>query len=232
MQKVLILSPHLDDAVLNCCDHILDWKNEKMKIAVSTIFTRFKSKSSNNLIKKRLSESGFSSLEKLEKQRKKEDRKAMEKLGVTWQHSDFVDCGFRIHENTPVYPSQKTLFSGIISPLDSHLMVDLEENLARFNKLNKILVPFGIGGNVDHVIVRKTAEKLFSPEKILYYIDYPYALKLTNWLLSSLTKLIFMKKSVKLMSERKRKILKIYSSQIPLLFKSRLPNYPEIILRG
>ena len=80
MKKVVILSPHLDDVVLNCCDHILDWKNKNSKITVVTIFTQFKTDISVNRIKERLLETGFSSLEEQETQRKKEDIKAMQKL--------------------------------------------------------------------------------------------------------------------------------------------------------
>ena len=229
MKKLAVLSPHLDDAVLGCGDHIFDWKKKKKGIRVVTIFTRFGSNNTINSIKNRLAETGFTSAQGQERLRKKEDQKAMEKLGITWQHLDFVDCSFRIHNNTAIYPNRESPFSGVISSYDSSLTKKLETKLRRFKNFNKIAVPLAVGGNVDHVIVRKTAEKLFSPEKILYYIDYPYALILRNWTLENFFKLILKRKSIKPMSDEKRDMMNLYKSQIPLLFKSK-PVYPEIIL--
>ena len=94
MKKLAVLSPHLDDAVLGCGDHIFDWKKKKKGIRVVTIFTRFGSNNTINSIKNRLAETGFTSAQGQERLRKKEDQKAMEKLGITWQHLDFVDCSF------------------------------------------------------------------------------------------------------------------------------------------
>lgn len=231
MKKAVIFSPHLDDAVLNCCDHILDWKNNKSKITVVTIFTQFKTNTSINRIKERLLETGFSSPGEQETQRKKEDIKAMRKLDVNWYHWGLIDGGFRIHENTLLYPRTTDLFSGIISPYDSNLEVQLGRKLNQMKAFDKVIIPLGIGNNVDHVIVRKAAEKVFNPKQIIYYVDYPYALKPRNWLNKKLFDLIFKRKSIKSMSRKKKEILEIYSSQIKLLFKS-FPNYPEIVLKN
>ncbi len=231
MKRVVIFSPHLDDVVLNCCDHILDWKNKNSKITVVTIFTQFKTNVSINRIKERLLETGFSSLEEQETQRKKEDIKAMQKLDVSWHHWGFVDGGFRIHENTLLYPKNTDLFSGITSLHDSHLAARLEKKFNRMRTFDKVVIPLGIGNNIDHVIVRKAAEKVFNPKQIIYYVDYPYALKPRNWLNKKLFDLIFKRKSIKSMSRRKKEILKIYASQIKLLFES-FPNYPEIVLKN
>jgi len=232
MKKIAILSPHLDDAVLDCGEHIFDWKKKKKDISVVTIFARFGSNNTINSIKNRLAETGFSSCQEQERIRKKEDISAMEKLGVSWEHWEFIEGGYRTHRNQLLYPDNRSLFSGIISPHDLTLVQNLEARLVSLKNIDKVVAPLGIGRNADHLIVRKVAEKIFPDKQLSYYIDYPYALLPRNWTLKNFFKLVLKRKSIKPMSDEKRDMMNLYKSQIPLLFKSRIPNYPEIILSG
>ena len=141
MKKIAVLSPHLDDAVLDCGDHIFDWKKKKKDIRVVTIFTRFGQKISNNSIKNRLTETGFTSAQEQERVRKKEDIRAMEKLGVSWEHWEFIDGGFRTHRNQILYPDNMSLYSGIISQDDFTLIQKLEAKLTSFKNIDKVAAP-------------------------------------------------------------------------------------------
>ena len=228
VEEILVLSPHLDDAVFSCCDHIMDWR-KKAKVLVVTIFTRFGNKSSilrNNI---RLSESGFSSPQEQEKKRKKEDELAITKLKVNFLYLDFVDAGYRTFREKPLYPGS-SLFSGKVSHHEGLLASKLEKALKPFKEFDQVVIPLGVGGHIDHVLIRKAAKKIFDQNKTMYYMDYPYALKLRNWSLAEVLKLISKRKSIKPMSDKKREILEIYSSQIPLLFPQKISNYPEVIL--
>lgn len=228
MQRILVLSPHLDDAVLSCSDHIMDWR-KKAQVLVVTIFTRFGNKSSIFRHNNRLSESGFSSPQEQEEKRKKEDELAITKLKVDFLHLDFVDAGYRTFREKPLYPGS-SLFSGKVSHNDGLLAPKLEKALKPFKEFDRVVIPLGVGGHIDHVLTRKAARKIFDKNQTIYYVDYPYALKLRNWSLAGVLKLISKRKSIKPMSDKKREILEIYASQIPLLFSKKISNYPEIIL--
>jgi len=229
VEEILVLSPHLDDAVFSCCDHIMDWQ-KKAQVLVVTIFTRFGNKSSilrNNI---RLSESGFSSPQEQEKKRKKEDEEAMKKLKVNFLHLDFVDAGYRIFGKKPLY-SGSSLFSGKVFHHDGLLASKLEKALKPFKEFDRVAIPLGVGGHIDHVLTRKAAEKVFDGKKISYFVDFPYASKISNWSLFNILKLLGKKLSVKKMSAQKKEVLKIYTSQFELHFKKD-PDYFELITRN
>lgn len=227
-KKILVLSPHLDDAVLSCCDHILDWIKEGGEVTIITIFTSFK----NNFISKSAQEyinnSGFDSTEDFEKQRKKEDIEAMTRLRVKWKHLDFIDGWFRCMKNKSVYPDQD-LFKGKISPLDKLLLEQIRKALTEYKNFDHIVIPFGIGNHVDHLLITKIVENIFEKRKLIYYLDNPYASNINNWTIVKLIKVLISKKSIKPISTTKKQILNNYKSQITLLFTKSI-NYKEYLI--
>ena len=100
-KNFLILSPHLDDAVLNCCNHILSWKKTGYKILVLNIFTKFGKGASRQEI-----------------ERKKEDLMVMEELALFWKNLDFIDGKYRHFDKKLVYRDNESLFSGKVSEYD------------------------------------------------------------------------------------------------------------------
>ena len=227
MQKILVISPHLDDAVLSCHDHIVNWK-QKEEVFVLTVFTHFGKNLPYDWLKLRLKESGFLSPHLQEIARKKEDQRAMKNLNVNFRHLNFIDGGYRTYNQHPIYPNS-SIFSGRISEKDEAILSELARKLKNFNNFDKIIIPLGVGRHVDHEITRNAAETIFAKNKIAYYIDYPYATKIFNWNLKSLARLFMLKRSIQPMSRRKLESIKKYSSQYPLLFR-REPQYSEIIL--
>ena len=79
-RDIVVLSPHLDDAVLDCCDHILMWKSFRVKIA--TVFTVFSKETDTPWAGWYTKASGCSSIEELTRTRVREDEKAMVMLGA------------------------------------------------------------------------------------------------------------------------------------------------------
>ena len=229
MPEILILSPHLDDAVLSCFDHITAWKKNNENVFIVSIFTRFGINNTHLSIRKRLKETGFSSCKEQERTRKKEDVRAMNAIGASWEHLNYTDAGYRMSGRKVIYLNSNSLFSGKISPYDHKLIKSIEPRLNKLKKVDKILIPLGVGRNIDHVIVKKIAEKLFKPKQIIYYLDYPYALSISNWSVSNLLKLFLKRKSLRKTTERKRKVMRLYSSQYKLYFR-KPPNYPETLL--
>lgn len=223
-----MLSPHLDDAVLSCADHILRWKKQGHQVTVYTVFTRFPEHFISKSARNSLQAAGYKNGTIAERLRKQEDAKAMKQLGVKYKHMDFSDGWFRAVREKPVYPDKK-LFEGRVSPLDKPIIYGLSRELKKIGSFSFVVTPLGIGSHVDHVVVRDVSEKIFNKSVVVHYIDFPYALKLRNWNKSATQSLLERKKSICWISSTKRKILQQYASQMSLLF-SKKPNYPEMLL--
>lgn len=219
--KIIILSPHLDDAVLSLGEHILKWKKEGKKVTVITVFTRFgDDKKIPEFSEDYLSRSGFGSVKMFEIARIKEDKKVMKDFGVDYQHWDFIDAGFR-----GVYKSREELLSGKINKRDISLIKKIEDKINKMGKVNLLLIPYGVGGHVDHLIVRKAAEKVL--KNVNYYFDVPYLWQKFEFL--KLIWKIIKAKSLMNGSEEKRKKLEGYSSQYKLLVKNAW-SFMEVIV--
>jgi len=203
--EIIVLSPHLDDAVLDCCDHILKWKRNRLPIRVLTVFTVLSNRILSPWTRWYSQASGYRSIKEIERTRTCEDTKAMSILGVLWDHLGFIDAGFRSNEGEPLYPDRKTIFSGIISPYDSSLLSKLKQSIISFRNFSQFVVPLGVGKHVDHILVRKAAEQAIGPGDLCYYVDYPYALSGKNWTINHVARVVTAKKSIKWMTEKKEK---------------------------
>lgn len=225
--RLIVFSPHLDDAVLDVCDHIQMWKSYGWDIEIISVFTGFgngpMSRDAREYIGiPRLSPRQF------EATRKDEDTRAMKELDVPFKHLDFIDAGFRIHSGRFVYPDFNSKDRGQIRPQDHRLMAELGDIMEHYRKVDRIYIPMGIGGHVDHVIVRTMAQRIFPSQNIGYYVDFPYALSLKNWRPKHILTALTRKLSVIQYSERKWNICLNYETQMSIMF-SQKPHYPEIV---
>jgi len=218
----------MDDAILDVCDHAGLWKQQGHRVEVVNVFTRF----GNGLVTKGIKTHAGKELWSplfLEKRRKSEDKQGMRLLGVEFQHLEFTDGGFRVQRGEPIYPSSKQLFSGEVSYKDNKITHELRKVFLRFRTAQRVVVPLGVGGHADHVLVRDAAEKTVPKNILGYYADYPYAQKIASWKIQQVLKAIGRRIHVLPMSTTKKKILTVYASQIPLLFPHALPQYKEIL---
>ncbi len=227
-KKIIVFSPHLDDAILDVFDHIQRWKEAGHYVQVVTVFTSFSSRKISKDVKKYSGICGLRPIE-YEKLRKEEDAKAMKYLDIPLEYLDFVDAGFRAHDGALIYNSFRDIFSGALSPFDKPLETSLSRRLAQWSQFDIAVVPQGIGSHVDHTILRRCVEKNFSKNGIYYYVDYPYALKIRNWRMKFIREILFCKKSLQPMSDQKRLAISSYTSQIPGLFPKKT-TYPEAII--
>jgi len=238
-KEIVVLSPHLDDAVFDCCDHILAWRRNALRVRVVTAFTDFSSRVLPSWARWYTRVSHCESLAELENRRVYEDVSAMDALRVSWNHLGFTDAAFRCNEGKPIYPDSQSIFSGAVSVHDFTVLAKLRETIERFRSQSRFVVPLGVGKHVDHVLVQMAAEDLVVPSEIYYYLEYPYALSGPNWTRNHLAKVMAAKKSIKWMSHPKRRLLRTYSSQYPSIFSrpvlpliswALIRFYPEIIL--
>jgi LmbE family N-acetylglucosaminyl deacetylase len=233
-KKIVILSPHLDDAVLSCGEHILAWKKSGFAVEVISLFTSFQAKKLSPETKRYLTESGFSSLSAFEKERKSEDRAAMKVLSVPFQHLNLIDGGFRQSKQFPTYPTREILFAGRIAASDFSVVQQVVKKLEQINKKTQsthVVIPLGVGQHVDHLIVRKSAEIVFPSQKIWYYADQPYVRNPLNWKLSQWWKVMTSSRSWQFSSSTKQKSIECYKSQRKFIEGNQGWQSGELILK-
>lgn len=236
MKNSLILSPHLDDAMLSCGQHVLNSKPDCSKLTtIINVFSKLDVPAQTSFVKKQHTQLNvqphvFQSL------RMQEDADAWRDLPVILKNLNFIDGGYRTTtSNKPMYPTAKSLFANSIHTADETTVTNLTKVLLSVEKIDfdRVYVPLGIGGHADHIIVRLAAEKIWQANKITYYFDQPYFSK--HRFSKILTKLF--KQSTKcqviLTQENKIKRLSRYKSQFKLLFSNQNETiFPELLLDG
>lgn len=89
-----------------------------------------------------------------------------------WSETEGI---YRVDAQTgeALYPSLPALF-GDVSPADSALIDNLGLRFRGLPPAKQVVVPLGVGGQVDHIIVRRAAQSCFDIATRVYYEDYPY----------------------------------------------------------
>ena len=247
----IFISPHLDDAVLSCCLLLENLKEANKQVSIITVFTNATLPPYTNDALNFVNKSGYQFADLLFQARKEENIKVLKFLKLNYRHLDFTDAAFRktkLNKKfqakqifpmfTPqrmfVYPNFKKLFSGKVSILDNELIKKLKviiRKQVKELKLKKILIvaPLGIGGHVDHIIIRQLAREL--KFRVLFWSDFPYNThkKLVEGFFSKekgFEQLFTIKVPEK---TEKYKVIKFYKSQIPVLFpEKKIPQISEI----
>lgn len=155
-KKIMVISPHLDDAVLSLGGLIAEYPGPIRIVTVCSSSGKIDAPAAKW---DRLS--GFTQADEAFKLRKIEDTAACNELHVKWQHLEFGDYPY-VGEKQP-YIVAKTL-----------------QNTVTIDEL--VLAPSGYGLHPDHVMVRDAVKHLDASPKgnILYYADLPYAGKLLS----------------------------------------------------
>ncbi|MDV9188801.1 PIG-L family deacetylase [Streptomyces sp. SR27] len=187
---VLVLSPHLDDAVLSC-GGLLGWAGRRAPVTVATLFTRAAPPPYTLSARQYLKQTGAEDAESLFAERRTEDRRVLERLDVHWRHIGLVDGLFRrlprprpgterlsrlLPELAHVYPTYRLhLARGRVSRYDDETLRAVGatvDALLPGSTGGLVLAPLGVGGHADHVLVRTAAERC--GRRVVYYSDFPY----------------------------------------------------------
>jgi LmbE family N-acetylglucosaminyl deacetylase len=105
--------------------------------------------------------------------RREEDRAALLLLGAVAVHWDFQDCIYRrAPDGRALYANDEALW-GPVAAEDGGMLEELTRRIAELPSSAVLCVPLGVGGHVDHRLVRQAAERTGRP--LIYYEDYPYA---------------------------------------------------------
>lgn len=188
---LVVLSPHLDDAVLSCGALLLCARERGTPVTVVTLFTEAGPPPHTLSARRFLRQTAAADAAQLYADRRAEDRAVLERLGVAWRHLGLPEALFRrrprrhpphrprgperlLPELWHLYPTYRLhITAGAVSPHDAgtlrHALRLVGEPAVRPVLL---LAPQGVGGHVDHVLTRTVAEWTGLP--VAYYSDFPY----------------------------------------------------------
>ncbi len=176
----LYLSPHLDDAVLSCGGQIARATRAGATVEILTVFAGDEPGAgfaAASPLVTRIYDLWQLSPGEVMPTRRREDLAACGVLAARALHWELQEAIHRLdgRSREALYPSLERLF-GNVAPQEEGLIAGLAERLAGLAGdlgSTRIVAPLGVGGHVDHRIVRAAAERAFGTS-LLYYEEFPY----------------------------------------------------------
>ena len=176
---LLALSPHLDDAIFSAAAELVRTQTgrDEDRPTVLTVFAGDPSRIPP--LAAHLHELWQLDEDAME-MRRREDLAACREVNARAVHWEFEDASYREDLPERFEIALNWVFKMVASP---QLIGEIAERLRAFESEAgvhddaTVLVPLGIGGHVDHRIVRAAAEEVWPLERLLYYEDYPYSLR-------------------------------------------------------
>ena len=185
-EKVIIVSPHFDDAILSCGGRMCseEWRNSEISIVnvFSEIFVE-KEMLSDVIIKYVAEDMAIPEYKvnlkicaKWIEERKKEESSATHVLGVNSFNLGYMDAIFRISDDKFVYDTEKKLFLGQVRE-----NILLEQLINQFTDIckdySRCYFPAGIGNHPDHILLHWVGKKIqCNHSRISFYCEIPYGM--------------------------------------------------------
>lgn len=150
---VLILSPHLDDAVLSCPTFIQRFPG---RVIVCNIFSQ-----------------GSKAAQKEYRARRREELRAAELLSIETLALDELDAPFRSEKFQTLSGIlfSKTAEDRVVQARLVRQLRSLRESLGA----SQVFAPLAAGNHVDHRLTRDAALQAFEPADLRFYEDRPYS---------------------------------------------------------
>lgn len=239
---LIVLAPHLDDAALSC-GALMMHAVRRTQVTVATLFTEGGEAPYTLSARRYLRQVGAQGAQMLYRQRRTEDRAALESIGITCVHVGLTEALFRrrprpgqwslrarlLPELAHIYPVYRVhITAGRIAAADAGALHDVCDVIQRLTGSGPsvVLAPLGVGGHVDHVVVRTAAE--CSGARVAYYSDFPYNQR--NSVQSTFIQrhgLVEMRWSH--LAEAKVELVRAYGTQVRALFEDgHIPIVPEV----
>ena len=182
MKTILVLSPHLDDAVLSCGGWMAQTVEGGERVRVYNLFcAHYRGPLSPAASELHTSWGNPADITAL---RVAEDRRALAALGAGAIYGDVRDLIYRQDASGAwLYPAMDDIM-GTRKPQDDVLVGHYIEKVTKlFTKEEvEIYAPLGIGGHIDHLLAFDLGMRLQeSGYTMRFYEDLPYALH-ADWL--------------------------------------------------
>jgi len=246
VSHLIVLSAHLDDAVLSC-GALMNHARKEMSVTVVTFFTEGSAPPYTLQARRYLHQTRDRTANSLFVARRAEDQAALEGAGISYVHVGLTEILFRrrarpllnrlpwasrlIPELSHLYPTYRLhVIRGGISPDDFSTirrMIDTIDQLSPTSS-TLFLAPLGVGGHKDHVLVRTAAE--LSRKRVVYYSDFPYNMRYS-------VDLSFVQRNPSVQAKwshdlaSKLPLIRAYQTQVDTLFPGgKIPVVPEVYL--
>ncbi len=175
----LILSPHLDDGAFSCGGSIHARTRAGLETLVVTLFTASAPPETELSPLARSLHQQWGIEGDIMAERRREDRSALARLGAELSHGELLEALYRSGPGGPLYTDSDALFGELV-PEDEETVDAVAEELTvllqgRLTRDGEVLAPLGVGGHVDHRLVRRAAERVVPAERLWLYEDFPYA---------------------------------------------------------
>lgn len=172
--RIIVVSPHLDDAILSCYPMIRDWLAEGDVVELWTVMAGLPE--ADGLFPKYAMELASNHPLGYVQARQKEDLDVATELNIKAVHFSFLDAPFRADRvGVSIYPELHSLFNRV-DLRELHLVNKIADALQQQLRSEDTLVaPSSICGHVDHILTRVACETL--PNKILFYDEFPYTIR-------------------------------------------------------
>jgi len=170
----IYLSPHLDDAVFSCGGRIHREVGEGLSILIATVATApAPAPARMSRYATRFHRRGGLGADAV-RRRCDEDQEAAQRLGAEALHLGLPDAMYRVDPvgGRTLYPRLTALIGrpragDPLKPL-------LRRGLSELPEGDLLLLPFAIGGHVDHRLTRGVAETVCAGREVIYWEDFPY----------------------------------------------------------
>ena len=177
----IYVSPHLDDAVFSASGSIIKNIQDNKSVLIITVFTEGKQNIGKNDCTNNNSNQYIEYYKKLvcSDNRKKEDSKIMNKLGVDYiylNNPDILNRHIIINVlSMNVVQSNNNLIIKDMEFFKKYSM-DLVIIFKKYYKKNTIIYfPLGSGNHPDHLLIHTIGMKINNKFNILFYEDMPYS---------------------------------------------------------
>jgi LmbE family N-acetylglucosaminyl deacetylase len=172
----MILSPHLDDAVLSCGGLIADTHRHGVDSLVITVFNGRPTLPVSSPAKRFHARCGLADDHAMA-QRECEDDEALDIVGASTRRLDLLEALYRKgSDGEPRYDTDQAIFQPPAQPIEEEVAAVAERIAAQVAVADPdlVLAPLGIGGHIDHLLVSQAARQL--DRNVLHYEDVPYVL--------------------------------------------------------
>jgi len=219
---LVVLSPHLDDGILSCGGRMARLAEEGGSALLVTLFAGDDPVEPPGELAAALRRVWNLPAGGVVAARRAEDRAAAAALGATAEHWPFPEALYRTGaDGAPLYPDLAALY-GEASAAEAGRIAELAARIGALPPAALLLAPLGVGGHVDHRLVRAAAEASGRP--VAFYEEFPYS----EWKWFAVRRALggrsgWRPEELPLAArhlERKQEAILAYASQVPALFRS------------
>ena len=167
MQRLIVLSPHQDDAVFSLSISLRAWCRAGLQVEVLNFYTQSVYAPREDLSSRDTSELRA----KVSRVRAREDRRALASIdpSISIRSLPLLDGPLRLDID----------FGSITSPDRSHPsdseVHQLSQALHSYTRQALVLAPLGLGNHVDHLTIHAAALSGVVTKHLAFYEDLPYA---------------------------------------------------------